>query len=84
MCAYEVPDPVRHSIERLLVNGVTEPAAIAGQLHRYEFAVEIQHRLGIIEQVKENYRDDNPTMQYEVADDPITDAELKAALDADH
>ena len=82
MCAYHIPGPVRETIERLVEQGTTNTATIAGHLHGYEFAVEIQHRIGVIEQVKQEYREANPLPTHSIADEPLTDDALETAVDA--
>lgn len=81
MCAYYIPDSVRHAVERLLQNGVTSTPAIAGQLHKHEFAVQIDHRLGVIDQIKEEYREEHSDELYEVEDKPLSDDALETALE---
>lgn len=81
MCAYYVPDPVRAAIEQLLEKDITSTAVIVGRLHTYEFAVEIEHRFGVVDQVKSNYYNDHPELLYEISETPLSDTALEAALE---
>lgn len=81
MCGYHVPDPVRNAIERHLKKDLTSTAAIAGQLHNYDFAVAIDNRMGVVEQVKETYYETHSEELYTVVDEPLSDGALSAALE---
>lgn len=80
MCGYYIPPEVRAEATRYLQRGITDPVTIAGALHEYEFAVEIVHRLNIIEEIKQDYYRDNPDKLYSFSDEPLSDTQLSDAI----
>lgn len=85
---YHIPEATRQKIEALLTRDITDPALIAGRIHRYDLAVSINNRIKAIKQVKEAYYTENPptpsTMQdpsYTVESQPLSDEALEQAFD---